>query len=336
MIRLNLDAKTPKYKQIVTAVIDAIERGELKHHDQLPSINELSQEYYLARDTVDKAYATLKSLKIIDSVRGKGFFIAHEKPKQLRVLLVMNKLSAYKKMIYDSFVATLADTAQVSLYVHHGNARIFEDIVKKNKEHFHYYVIMPHFYEATNHVNVVAILQQIPLENLIILDKQIPELTGKYAAVFQDFNADIYESLCAGIDLIEKYEELVIVFPKDVKYPQEILQGFRNFCVHYNKKGRVIDKANNEVNIASKAYIVLEDADLAELVRQTRHQQLELGKDIGIISFNDTPLKEVLAEGITVISTDHAQMGITAANLLLEKKTIKVKNPFSLIRRKSL
>ncbi len=46
--------KTPKYKQIVQSVITDIERGVLKREDQLPSISELSAEYYLARDTVER------------------------------------------------------------------------------------------------------------------------------------------------------------------------------------------------------------------------------------------------------------------------------------------
>jgi DNA-binding LacI/PurR family transcriptional regulator len=57
---------------------------------------------------------------------------------------------------------------------------------------------------------------------------------------------------------------------------------------------------------------------------------------VGIISYNETPLKEILLDGITVISTDHECMGRTAARLILDKKGASVKNPFVLIRRKSL
>jgi DNA-binding LacI/PurR family transcriptional regulator len=81
---------------------------------------------------------------------------------------------------------------------------------------------------------------------------------------------------------------------------------------------------------------VLEDSDLAELVRQARRSSLALGKDVGILAFNETPLKEVLADGITVVSTDHELMGRTAALLMLNHQAEKVKNPFKLIRRSSL
>jgi DNA-binding LacI/PurR family transcriptional regulator len=61
---------------------------------------------------------------------------------------------------------------------------------------------------------------------------------------------------------------------------------------------------------------------------------LKLGQDVGVISFNETTLKELLE--ITVITTDFETMGRTAAALLLDKKQIKIKNPFYTIRRKSL
>lgn len=335
-LNIDHDAKTPKYKQIVKSVIGSIERGMLKQHDQLPSINELSEDYYLARDTVEKAYKELKALGIIDSVRGKGFYILNEKPTQIRVLLVMNKLSAYKKAIYESFVATLGDRATVTLQIHHGSLRIFRDIVKESIGHFHFYVIMPHFYNDIIITSITDTLRQIPPNELVLLDKEIPELPGVHSSVYQDFTNDLYGALESGHDLLDKYQELVLVFPRDVKYPPEIVRGFRNFCAHFHKKGRTIESASSEIDLKGRAYAVLEDSDLAELVKKAKLQGLELGKDVGVMAFNDTPLKEVLADGITVISTDHEQMGRSAATLILEGIVAQIKNPFGLIRRGSL
>jgi DNA-binding LacI/PurR family transcriptional regulator len=57
-------------------------------------------------------------------------------------------------------------------------------------------------------------------------------------------------------------------------------------------------------------YIVTTESDLAVLVKMARSQDLRLGVDIGIISFNETALKELL--DITVITTDFEAMGRTA------------------------
>ena len=85
-----------------------------------------------------------------------------------------------------------------------------------------------------------------------------------------------------------------------------------------------------------EAYIVIEETDLVTLIKCCQVQHMKIGTDIGIISYNETPLKEILLDGITVISTDHHQMGVSAANLILENRKEKVKNPFAFIERKSL
>lgn len=51
-------------------------------------------------------------------------------------------------------------------------------------------------------------------------------------------------------------------------------------------------------------YILPNDNDLVHLLKAAKTQKLIVGEDIGVISYNDTPLKEVVAEGITTISTD--------------------------------
>ncbi len=65
-------------------------------------------------------------------------------------------------------------------------------------------------------------------------------------------------------------------------------------------------------------------------------KNLKLGSDFGIVSFNDTVLKEVVANGITTISTDFKMMGQTLARMIQEKSTEKIRNQSALIRRNSL
>lgn len=338
---INERSSTPKYRQIVDAVMHGIETGALHRDEQLPSINELSGEYDLARDTVEKAYNFLKKEGIIHSVKGKGYFIRQEGPDQLRVLLIINKLSAYKKIVYYSLLDALGPGAVVDLRLHHHSVSQLEHLLQENKALYHYYVVMPHIYakyatsghEATKVENLLA---DIPSEKLVLLDKDLPGLKGDYIAVYQEFDRDIYEALVAASDLLAKYQKLVLIFPKDVRYPDDIVRGFRNYAVHYQKEFTILETTINYSIDTNTAYIVLEDSDLAELVRQARRSSLTLGKDVGILAFNETPLKEVLADGITVVSTDHELMGRTAALLMLNHRAEKVKNPFKLIRRSSL
>lgn len=333
-LQFNPNDKTPKYKQIVQSIVADIERAVLKKDEQLPSISELSEEYYLARDTVEKAYRELKERGFISSVQGKGFYVNRTDNNKMRILLVFNKLSSYKKLIYYAFLKVLGNKASVDLQIHHYDARIFAEIMANNLGKYNYYVIMPHFFPENDKTLALKTLEKIPADELILLDKDLPEYTKPCLSVYQDFEKDIFDALDELRDLLEKYSRMVLVFPSDGNYPSDIVRGFRQFCVNFGREFQIKENAIDETLHTGTAYLVVEETDLAELVKKTRQSDLKLGEDIGIISFNETTLKELLE--ITVITTDFETMGRTAAALLLDKKQIKIKNPFYTIRRKSL
>jgi DNA-binding LacI/PurR family transcriptional regulator len=77
-------------------------------------------------------------------------------------------------------------------------------------------------------------------------------------------------------------------------------------------------------------------AALVNLIKICQSVKLRPGKDICIIAYNETPLKEILVDGITVISTDHYRMGEMVARLILENRKEKIKIPFKPIKRGSL
>lgn len=338
-INIHFNQKTPKYKQVINSIIAAIEGGQLQKGQRIPSINELSEEYYLSRDTVEKAYNELRERGIVASVRGKGYFIDRTDLKNpFRVLLLFNRLSAYKKLVYNAFVETLGDRSVVDLHIHHSNARLFEALINNNLGNYHYYAIMPHFYDSAD--LVAQTIRKIPKDKLLLLDKDLGSLDGEYAAVYQDFEIDIHQALHSGLDLLQKYNKLFLVDPfshNTYLYPREIVAGFRNFCREASFDYAIIPEINANTELRPKeAYIVIEESDLVNLIKRCRAKGWKLGRDIGLLSYNETPLKEILAEGITVISTDHEKMGEIAAHMIIDKEKKKIKNPFTLIRRNSL
>jgi DNA-binding transcriptional regulator YhcF (GntR family) len=335
-LNIDLDNKVPKYIQIVDAITDAIRRGQLKKDQRIYSINELSNKYFLSRDTVEKAYNILREQGIINSVKGKGYFIKDTHVDiAIRVLLIFNKISNYKKQIYNSFIQTLGDKAIVDLKIHHFSTQVFRNLVENNINDYNYVVIMPHFYDDPE--GAIEIIRSIPPEKLIILDKKISFTDIKCGAVYQDFENDIVEALEEGLDLLKKYKELYLVFPKMIPYPSEIVRGFRKFCMQNDYKYEIINEVDYSTVVRpGKAFIVIEENDLVNLIKKCRLKKLKIGKEVGIISYNETPLKEILLDGITVISTDHAKMGEAAGHLILENSAERIKNPFKMIRRKSL
>lgn len=335
---LNIDSssKVPVYLQIVDSIMAAVRDGVLKRDQQIPSINELSEQYLLSRGTVEKAYKELRDKKVIISVKGKGYFINRtDVVMPVRILLLFNKISNYKKQVYNAFVKSLGDSVFVDLHMHHHSVPLFDNLVSNHLGDYDYYVIMPHFYDHPE--DVLRILRQIPPEQLILLDKDMPALTGNYAAVYQNYEKDISEALYEALPALKKYESLVFVNPSINPYPDEIKKGFQYFCRMQDFNYSIIEGVEMYTPVKKgQAYVIIEETDLVNLVKICRNNKLKIGKDVGIVSYNETLLKEILLDGITVISTDHEQMGETAARIIMEKSQEKIKNRFMLILRNSL
>ena len=342
LLRIDSDSRMPKYRQIVNSIMEEIEKGNLKVGNRIPSINEISEEYYLSRDTVEKAYNHLKEKKIIVSAKGKGYYVARTVETSAQsILFLMNKLSSYKLRIYNAFVGSLGTQARVDLKVYHCDPKVFLSELEEAKGAYDYYVVMPHFKDDNlTHKSVTRevmdALRLIPEEKLIFIDNVVPELNAK-SAVYQDFNSDIDEALSEASQFLRSYQKLIRVYPRKAvyPYPMRILTGFQQFCTDFDFNFEVLDQVYADMELQARdAYIIIEENDLVSLVKQIRDKQLKMGRDIGVISYNDTPLKDLL--GITVISTDFDAMGETAAYMIQSRKQEVVKNAFHFINRDSI
>jgi len=330
----NTHSNIPKYRQIVLQVIDDVEKGQLKMGDALLSINEFAEEHEIARDTVEKAYKDLREKGIIISIRGKGYYIdSLETSQKHRIFLHFNKLSAYKKTVYDAFVKEIGNKGEVDIYIHHNDLQLFENQISKALGSYTNYVVIPPDIEEKE--AVVKVLRRIPPKKLLILDKYLDGFDG-VAAVFQNFETDIINALTLGLVELKKYRKLSLVFPKSKGYASEVMLGFTKFCSLQGFEFDVISEIQeNKVN-PGKVFIVIEEEALVRIIKIANAKNLTLGTDVGVISYNETLLKEVLANGITVISTDFEAMGRKAANLLIENKKEQINNSFKLIKRQSL
>jgi DNA-binding LacI/PurR family transcriptional regulator len=76
--------------------------------------------------------------------------------------------------------------------------------------------------------------------------------------------------------------------------------------------------------------------DLVYLIEKIFDQNLKLGNEVGVISYNETPIKKIIMNGITTISTDFKMMGEKAAELILNKSTEHIEAQFYLTVRNSL
>jgi DNA-binding transcriptional regulator YhcF (GntR family) len=335
LIHVDEYSSTPKYLQLSDSIIAAIEDGKLKKGDVLPSINDISYSLEISRDTAEKGYKYLKSKGIIISVPGKGYYVGQtEFKKKLRIFLLFNKLSAHKKIIYDAFVASLGEDVTIDFYIYNNDFIIFKKLIQNKKADYSHYVIIPHFVEEGE--LAYEVINTIPKDKLILLDKKIYGVEGNYSAIYENFEKDIYDALLSALEVLGKYHTLKIVFPKKSYFPKEITNGFKRFCQQYAFNHVIVNDIAKEPISKGEVYINLMEDDLVILIERIISLNLKMGKDVGVISYNETPLKKLIANGITTISTDFKKMGIMAAELIKNQEIVHQEVPFYLTIRSSL
>lgn len=74
----------PIYEQIVVQMKDLILSGELEEGQQLPSIRALASDLRISVITTKRAYAELETQGFIETVQGKGSFVAGGNVELLR------------------------------------------------------------------------------------------------------------------------------------------------------------------------------------------------------------------------------------------------------------
>lgn len=324
---INPQSNLLKFQQLMDSVNEAISRNLLQVGDTLPSVNQLCKESSLSRDTVFKAYAELKNRGVIESVPNRGYFVAKAVTK---VFLFLDTFKAYKEVLYGAFLDNLPDTIAIDLHFHHYNIDDFEKIIKESLGKYTKYIIM-----NFDHERVPEITRQIPANKLLVIDWNVHELEGA-SSISQDFSQSLYDSLESGIDLIRKYQKFIYLYPSFTYHPKVSIKYFEKFCSDYKINHKTLYDFKKFDLQKGELYLLVSDRTLAKFLDQCEQKNLVLGHDVGVISYNETPMKKYVKEGITVISTDFELMGKKIAEFVITKEKTNVVIPSKLTIRKSL
>ncbi len=334
IIKINDFSATPKYVQVADAIVEAIKHKVVEVGDALPSINDLSYQLQIARDTVEKAYRKLRKEEIIKSSPGKGYFVAREQTFHLRIAVFLNKLSSHKKIVYDALASKLGSDAAIDLFVYNSDITQLRTLLQNLSQPYNHYVVFPYFKEGRE--KAAEVLSTIPADKLLLLGRDVEGVTGDFPIVCENHEKDIYDALESIREQLSKYSMLKLIFPDNSDYPKAIIKGFYRFCQDYAFDHLLIGNLQEEHIESDSCYINLAEDDLFQLLDKVNNRGLEIGKDIGIISYNETPLKKFILNGITTISTDFRLMGEYAATSILDGLKSRLEVPFYTVLRASV
>ena len=316
-----------KFQQLVDAIIDSISQNQLKSGEMLPSVNQIMTESQLSRDTVFKAYAELKRRGVVESVPNRGYFVVKNITK---VFLFLDTFKAYKEVLYGSFLKNLPKNIGVDLHFHHYNIGVFEKVINDSVGKYSKYIIM-----NFDHVKVKEIIKTIPSEQLLIIDWKI-NAAETLSCVYQNFGESVYNCFKNNSEKFSKYKEFNLYYPEFTYHPKISIEYFKKFCTDYGIKHNVIfDDAKFKIEKGC-LYFLVSDRTLANFLDQCQAKGFEPGQEVGVISYNETPMKKYVKNGIAVISTDFELMGQKAAEFVATGEPVRFEVPTTLKLRSSL
>jgi DNA-binding transcriptional regulator YhcF (GntR family) len=330
IIKIDGNSSLPIYKQIVASIKKAISDQLLQKGDVIPSVNQVATDFSIARGSIFKAYNELRTAGIINSVPGKGYFVTNTNVKAKRnIFLLLSTFNPYREIIYNAFMATIKNQAKVDIYFHHHNINVFNTLIENHAANYNTFVIMPEIHKQTG-----GILKQLDQRKIYVLDSGLEEFGSKYPSVCQNYKKDIYNFLKVHVERLKKYKRFILLFP-DSSRAYDLITGFENFFKDHQMDAEVIRKTDDFKCRKHDLCFVIDDTDLVSLIHVTKANHWVLGQDIGIISYNETPLKSVIADGITTITTDFQKMGSQIAEMVLNDSQEHIENPFILFDRNS-
>lgn len=314
IINIDNDSPVPKYKQLADAITQAVNNKTLQIGDPIPSVNQIIEMCNLSRDTVVKGYSLLKKKGTIESFPKKGFFVSSNTGN---VLMFLDTFKAYKEVLYHSFYDNLPKEYSIDLNFHHYDIDIFEQVLTRSLGLYSKYVVM-----SFNHPRVEGILSNIEKDKLLIIDWNInsPE---DVSYVVQNFGQGMYNSLESQVETLLAYKKFKFVYPSYTFHPSESVDFFKTFCKDYGINYNVIfDGYNFELN-KGDVFLTVSDRVLVKIIDLANKKGYKIGEDIGLISYNETPMKKYVHVGISVISTDFEEMGRQAAGFVEKNEPVK-------------
>lgn len=326
-LQLHITPSSTKVQHLTEALDKAISEGIYAPGTQLPSVNQISKEYNLSRDTVFKAFGELKKRGIVESTPAKGYHVANP---NFRILLLLDMYSPFKDVLYNAFRNALPKNYKVDLVFHHYNARLFEQFVLDSMGRYSAFIIM-NFSDEVLH----EVLRRLDTNKLLLLDLGDFEKEG-YNYIIQDFGSSVLTSLNEQKQLFTKYKRAVVYHPKDSEHPKITLKYFKKFCRENALECLVADTFSDQWMEPGTLVFSIRQKELIEVIKSARQKGLKIGSDIGVLAYNDTPVYEILENGISVISTDFVEMGSKAAQFAIRKEKVREVIPTRLIIRNSL
>lgn len=327
-----------KYDLVVNFIKNQIQTGQFEYGDRIPSENELVRRFSLSRCTVRRAIELLTNQGWLEKRHGSGTFVRNTGPLKPRSNIIGVITTYLDDYIFPTIIRPIEDICAQHGYSLHlgitGN--------KVEKERVCLQSMLEHHVDG---LIMEATKSALPNPNLDLFqtfaDRQIPIvfINSRYDAfdcsyVMMD---DERSGFLAGEYLIGcGHQNIAAVFKSDDMQGHKRYSGFlRSMHTHglsveensvlwyttedipglFNEES---DKMLMRRLAKSSAVICYNDQIALKILQMFEREHLRAPEDVSIIGFDNSDLCEISSVKLTSIAHAPHEMGILAANGLLE------------------
>jgi GntR family transcriptional regulator of arabinose operon len=332
------EKQTPKYLQLKQEILFWLHSGRLKPNDQMPSENEIAEQFQLSRQTVRQTLGELEQEGWLYRVQGKGTFVSNPQTQKGQAVQTIGVVTTYiSDYIFPHIVrgaeAALRDKGYRMLLSSTDNDKHKEreSLTMMMSQPLSGLIIEP-TKSAESNPNLIYYLsldyQKIPY---IMINERYPEMDCPYIKVDDEAGGFKAAEHLIGLG----HRQIAGFFKTDDLQGVNRLRGFIRAHHQYQiplLPGMVIDYSTEEKLIKPfqaaqvllqqeenrpTAFVCYNDDLAVKLLEVVRKSGLSVPGEVSIVGFDDSNLATATEVKLTTLTHPKTEMGIAAAQLLI-------------------
>ena len=232
--------------------------------------------------------------------------------KVANVFVLLDVMSnAYKEQLVRGINENIGGKVQITYNAHRYNAEAFINCIENAIGRFEYYVIF-----AMRDKTTFKSVLKIPQNKLMLLDVPANIKDCDCAQIYQNSDTNFKRALSEALPHLKKYKKFYMVFDPAHHHPVERVDAFKDFCNENNFHCEILQSFDKSKLERETFWMIMSDIHLVDLLLFAKELNLKVKDDFGVITYDDTPMKKVVADGVATISIDFYNMGKLVAEQL--------------------
>ncbi|KQX66989.1 GntR family transcriptional regulator [Paenibacillus sp. Root444D2] len=333
------EKQMPKYLQLKQEILSWLHTGRLKPNDQMPSENEIAEQFQMSRQTVRQTFGELEQEGWLYRMQGKGTFVSTPQTQKSRDVQTIGILTTY---ISDYIFPHIVRGAESALRERGYRLLLSSTDNDKGKEKESLDMMMSQplsgliieptkSAEGNPNLSYYLSLDYLHIPYLMI-NERYPEMNCPSLVV-----DDEEGGFKAAQHLIELgHRRIAGFFKTDDLQGINRLKGFIRAHHHYQipllpelvihylteeKRQKPYESAITMLGQADErptAFVCYNDEIAIHLLEAVRTTSLQVPQDISLVGFDDSSLATATEVKLTTLSHPKTEMGADAAKILID------------------